>query len=167
MGGVGGKGGSSSPVLTVKPHGDSGQRPCVPAPRNYSFSFGMVRAGINTFECFLHLSAYSLLSTSNPPLFLCALCIFTVDFPGSFGQMSSEKRVLSFHGLPVCCRNQFTNWFLWTTPASKCQQTGRTKCFSLNQLGSSYLRFISAMNCNPERGDPPDSHSRTLTSNAG
>lgn len=63
------EGGFSSLVLTVKAHGDSGQRPCVSARRNYSLLVGLIRAGINTFECFLDLSAYSLLSSSNPPLF--------------------------------------------------------------------------------------------------
>lgn len=86
-----GRGESSSPVLTVKPHGDSGQRPCVPAPRNYSFSFGMVRAGINTFECFLHLSAYSLLSTSNPPLFLCACVSSLWIFRDHLGRWAAKS----------------------------------------------------------------------------
>lgn len=86
-----GRGGSSSPVLTVQPHGDSGQRPCVPAPRNYSFSFGMVRAGINTFECFLHLSAYSLLSTSNPPLFLCACVSSQWIFRDHLGRWAAKS----------------------------------------------------------------------------
>lgn len=121
------RGGFSSLVLTAKPHGDSGQRPCVPAHRNYSFLSGSVRAGINTFECFLVLSAYSLLSTSNPPLFsVSSLWIFR----DHWGRRAAESAHYPSVDAPSAAEINSQIDFCERPLASKCQQTGQTKSFS-------------------------------------